>query len=210
MPVLSPSADDLTVSVSPDGRILQAARALFFEHGFSAVSTDRLSRAAGVSKASIYKYFGDMAGVLAAVVAQEGEALSVDVAPRAETHEDFWRAVVTYGTNLLTLLNQDFCIQLDRMLHEESRNHSSLVQVFYDAAYGRGHSEVKALITHGRTLGFITKSQSDDALADNLCSMWNGLAFTRTRLGLIRRPYENPDLWSRQCVEALFEVDFSG
>ncbi len=188
-------------------RILTAARALFFEHGFSAVSTDTLSRTAGVSKASIYKYFGDMHGVLSAVVGQEGDSLSIDVVPMAGTSEAFWQALITYGTNLLVLLNQDFCIQLDRMVHEETRQHPELMRVFYDAAFGRGHREVSALIEHGKTKGFIRKAQATDALADNLASMWNGLAFTRTRLGLIDRPYENPAAWARQCVETLFGDD---
>jgi AcrR family transcriptional regulator len=107
-------------------RILQAARGLFFERGFSGVSTDKLSRTAGVSKASIYKYFGDMHGALAAVVGHEGDSLSIDVVPMAETSEAFWQPLVTYGTNLLVLLNQDFCIQLDRMVHEETRQHPEL------------------------------------------------------------------------------------
>jgi len=188
-------------------RILQAARALFFEHGFSAVSTDTLSRTAGVSKASIYKYFGDMHGVLAAVVGHEGNSLSIDVVPLADTPDAFWQALITYGTNLLVLLNQDFCIQLDRMLHEEARQHPELIKIFYDAAYGRGHREITELIQHGQRKGFIRKLQPADALADNLASMWNGLAFTRTRLGLIDRPYENPAAWARQCVETLFPGD---
>jgi len=190
-------------------RILQAARSLFFEHGFSAVSTDRLSRAAGVSKASIYKYFGDMHGVLAAVVGHEGDSLSLDVVPLAETRDGFWQALITYGTNLLVLLNQDFCIQLDRMIHEEAREHPELIRIFYDAAYGRGHREVTAMIEHGKTKGFVSKPQAADALADNLASMWNGLAFTRTRLGLVDRPYDNPAAWARQCVETLFGDDMS-
>ena len=185
-------------------RILQAARVLFFEHGFSGVSTDTLSRTAGVSKASIYKYFGDMHGVLAAVVGQEGDSLSIDVVPMADTAEAFWQALITYGTNLLVLLNQDFCIQLDRMMHEEARKHPELIKIFYDAAYGRGHREIAALIEHGQGKGFVRKSQTADVLADNLASMWNGLAFTRTRLGLIDRPYQNPSAWARQCVESLF------
>lgn len=185
-------------------RILQAARALFFERGFSGVSTDRLSRTAGVSKASIYKYFGDMHGVLAAVVGKEGDSLGIDVVPMADTSEAFWQALITYGTNLLNLLNQDFCIQLDRMVHEETRQHPELIRIFYDAAYGRGHREITGLIEHGQMKGFINKPQSADALADNLASMWNGLAFTRTRLGLIDRPYADPAAWARQCVETLF------
>jgi TetR/AcrR family transcriptional regulator, mexJK operon transcriptional repressor len=207
MAISKPKSDAKTLQPTKT-RIIHAARTLFFERGFSAISTDTLSRAAGVSKASIYKYFGDMHGVLVAVVGEESDSLSVDVVPMADTRDEFWQALITYGTNLLVLLNQDFCIQLDRMLHEEARAHPELIRIFYNAAYGRGHREVTKLIEHGQSKCFIRKPQAAEALADNLVSMWNGLAFTRTRLGLVNRPYENPTAWAKHCVETLFADDF--
>ena len=37
--------------------IMQAAKALFLEHGFGAVSMDQIARQAGVSKATVYAHF---------------------------------------------------------------------------------------------------------------------------------------------------------
>jgi TetR/AcrR family transcriptional repressor of mexJK operon len=191
-----------------EGRILDAARELFFREGFSAVSTDRLSKEAGVSKTSIYKYFGDMAGVFAAVVTREGDAYQLGFGELPATKAAFWRDLVNFGERLLTLLNQGFCIQLDRMLHEEARKQPELVRRFYDLAYGRAHVELAGLIAHGQARGFVRKPQSADDLADNLLSMWEGLCVVRSRLGLSERPFADPAAWSKQCVKALFERDF--
>lgn len=192
---------------APETRILDAARALFFAHGFSAVSTDRLSKEAGVSKTSIYKYFGDMTGVFAAVVRREGDVYQLGFDTLPDTAEAFWKSLISFGDRLLTLLNQSFCIQLDRMLHEEARKQPELVRSFYNLAYGRGQAELSRMIAHGKDKGFVTKPQSASDLADNLLSMWEGLCVVRSRLGISERPFTDPSAWSKQCVQALFERD---
>jgi len=202
-------ADETGVSSlsAPESRILDAARSLFFAHGFSAVSTDRLSKEAGVSKSTIYKYFGDMAGVFAAVVRREGDRYALAFETLPDDAAAYWRELAAFGERLLTLLNQGFCIQLDKMLHEEARKQPELVRNFYSLAYGRGHMEVTRMIAYGQERGFITKPQSASDLADNLLSMWEGLSVVRSRLGLSERPFADPAGWSFQCVKTLFEAD---
>jgi AcrR family transcriptional regulator len=213
----SPGASDPNpAGLSPSGpaplsaaeeRILEAARTLFFAEGVAAVSTDRLCRQAGVSKSTLYKYFGDMGGVLTGVVRREGDSFTTGVMTAPDTADAFWGSLIAYGINLLTLLNQPHCIQFDRMLHEEARQRPEISRPFYDAAYGRSHQDVTALVAHGQARGYIRKPQRAEWLADNLISMWEGLAYTRTRLGLADRPYPDPPGWARHCVEVLFEGD---
>lgn len=184
-------------------RILIAARELFLEHGFSGVSGDLLCKQARVSKTSLYKYFGDMAGVLIAVVSREGDLfeLNVDISPETETA--FWEELTGYGTRLLHLLNTPFCIQLDRTMHEEARRNPKLAKRFYENAYGRGHDDITRLVQHGLDEGFLDANTSAVDLADHLISMWEGLRFIRTRLGVLEQPFEDPEGWSRQCVDTL-------
>lgn len=174
------------------------------EHGFAPVSVDRLCRKARVSKTTLYKYFGDMAGVLAAVVIDEGEMFDLRVETEPPTEEAFWDALCGYGIRLLTLLNEPFCIRLDQMLHEEARANPGLAKAFYENAYGKAHADMTALIAHGQRQGFVARPEPADDLADQLISMWEGLRFVRARLGLTDKPFEAPERWSRQCVETLF------
>jgi len=185
-------------------RIINAARDLFFQHGFSAVSGDQLCKAARVSKTSLYKFFGDMAGVLSAVVINEGDLFDLYVDEVPETEREFWKSLWSYGTRLLSLLNDPFCIQLDRMLHEEARANPALADSFYKNAYGKCHQDITALIALGQERGFLKNAEPAEDLADNLISMWEGLRFVRARLGRNDPPYPDPSSWSRQCLETLF------
>ena len=55
--------------------ILSAARDLFLSDGFDRTSVDAVSARAGVSKRTVYDYFGDKRALLQAVVADIGESL---------------------------------------------------------------------------------------------------------------------------------------
>jgi AcrR family transcriptional regulator len=184
-------------------RILDSARTLFFSEGFAAVTTDRLCREAAVSKTSLYKYFGDMGGVLAAVVRREGDVFSVGVDATPETAEAFRAALLAYGTNLLRLLNEPFCIQFDRMMHEQARSRPDIARAFYDAAHGRSRGDVTALLAEGGRRGFLGGETEPSIMADNLLSMWEWLGAVRTRLGLQSRPAPNPEAWAAHCVHVL-------
>lgn len=190
-------------------RILNAAHDLFLSEGYSNVTTEKLAREAEVSKSSIYKYFSSMKGVLVEVVRREGEMLKVGVTLNPESREDFWRSLAAYGTNLLTLLNKKKCIQIDKMLHEEARRYPDLSRLFYEATYHQGQVTVTELISVGKKKGYISKPQKSEHLADNLISIWEGLAYVRARLGLTDKPYSNPKKWAQQCLETLFADDLA-
>jgi TetR/AcrR family transcriptional regulator, mexJK operon transcriptional repressor len=206
-PMETPPIDPREMSPSVS-RILDAARALFFAHGFSAVTTDQLCKEAQTSKRTLYKYFGDMAGVLAAVVSRESDRFEKGVVLFAQTPAEYWQSVINYGTNLVTLLNDIGCVRLDQILHEEARHYPLITQLFYNAAYGQAHAVLTEQIRHGQSVKFITKPQTSSDIADNLISMWEGLAYVRRRLGLQDYTCADPYKWSTQCVEMLFEADF--
>ena len=60
-------------SIDPKGRILSSAKKLFFTEGFDRVSVERLTKEASVSKTTLYKYFGNMPGVLKAIAESEAD-----------------------------------------------------------------------------------------------------------------------------------------
>ena len=202
---LSPTLETSELSSPTALRIVKTARELFFSEGFSEVSTDKLCKAAGVSKSSLYKYFGDMSGVLSAVVRSEGDVITAGLMPEPRDEDEFWSSLMDYGCNLLTLLSQRHCIEFDRMLHEQSRKHPEVSRLFYDAGYGRSHIEVTAMIKFGKQQGFVKKAQSSEQLADHLLCIWEGLAYVRTRLGLTQTPFRDPQARARDGIQALFE-----
>lgn len=189
---------------TPADRILDAASRLFLSVGFSDVTTDQLARAASVSKSTIYRYFEDMSGVMQAVVEREGNRFNIGVNLEPATKEELRSSLMTYGTNLLGLLNLSFCRQFDQTMHEQARSHPQIAKIFYDAAYGRSHREVTTLIANGVRNAGLSPCARPEILADNLIAMWEGLAIVRSRLGLEETPFPNPKKWAAHCVGVLF------
>lgn len=60
------------------GALVAAARSLFAEHGYVGVGTERVARAAGVTRGALYHQFADKAELFAAVL----EAVEVDITTR--------------------------------------------------------------------------------------------------------------------------------
>jgi AcrR family transcriptional regulator len=63
-----------------DEKIFDAARAIFGEQGFDATSIAEIGVRAGIAKSVLYHYFGSKAGLYAAIVEHDGQALVEAVA----------------------------------------------------------------------------------------------------------------------------------
>ena len=60
--------------------ILKAALQLFAQEGFSATSTSKVAKAAGVSEGLIFKHFGNKEGLLAAIMDEGKQSVKVKMA----------------------------------------------------------------------------------------------------------------------------------
>lgn len=186
-------------------RILAAARELFFAQGFAKVSTDDLAQAASVSKATLYKHFNGMQGVLQAVVEAEVESFEQGVPTQVQTREEFIEALTTFGSNLLNFLNKAEIIRFSQLIFEQARSYPELAAEFYASAYGRTQEDLADLIRQGVEQGFLLTSLESTELAEQLLGLWEGFGFIRALLGLTARPFEDPDSWSRACVLTLLQ-----
>jgi TetR/AcrR family transcriptional repressor of mexJK operon len=68
--------------------ILEAGRELFLTDGFDRTSVDAIAARAGVSKRTVYDYFGDKKAVLLAVVSEAWGALSAEIEKAVGAHLD--------------------------------------------------------------------------------------------------------------------------
>lgn len=197
-----PSAED-SPRTGPAGRILLAARELFFAEGFAGVSTDRLARAASVSKSAIYNRFGDMAGVLRAVAEAEADHVSLGDAEVPATADAFAERLADMGAELITLIEQPGKVRFDRLVLEQARAHPGLAQVYYEAIYARTQAQLAAFLHEGQARGVARSDLPATVLAEHLLSMWQGLAGARSRLGLPDTDDRTAAERSRQAVTTL-------
>lgn len=73
--------------------LLDAARALFAEHGYSAVSTEQVVNAAHLTRGALYHHFADKRELMAAVFASVDHALVARVRQRVAAEHDPWKAL---------------------------------------------------------------------------------------------------------------------
>ncbi|MFF0526820.1 TetR/AcrR family transcriptional regulator [Nocardia amikacinitolerans] len=115
-------------SVSKRAAILSAARELFLADGFDRSSVDAVATRAGVSKRTVYDYFGDKQTLLQAVVDTVGQSLITTIrrtlddtlTDLAET-ADLEEALVTFSMRIATeMLGSAEYATLQRLVRAES------------------------------------------------------------------------------------------
>lgn len=190
---------------TPPERILAAARRLFFQQGFEQVSTDVLAKEASVSKATLYKYFPSMTAVLESVVEAEVDVFERGIPTQVSTRDDFEETLIRYGANLLHFLNQSDIIQFAQLMFEEARSNPDIARVFYAAAYDRTLKDLSQIIQQALEQGFLVSPLTSEELAEQLLGMWEGFCFIRAQLGLTKKPFKQPQQWSKKCVQTLLK-----
>lgn len=90
--------------------ILRAGRQLFVESGVERTSMDAVSAAAGVSKRTVYDYYGDKRGLLLGVVVDAGQSLLVTLKQAIDDHLSD-RAEITDPDGLERALTE-FAVQI--------------------------------------------------------------------------------------------------
>ena len=122
--------------------VLECALGLLVEGGEKALTTAGVARAANCSKESLYKWFGDRDGLLAAVIAHQAQKVRFpdEMAGGPETVRE---RLVLFGTDLLAVLAGDPSLALNRLaIGQSNRDAAHLGQLLLK--YGRGRIERRA------------------------------------------------------------------
>lgn len=174
-----------------------------FHRGVYRVRVERLTRGASVLQTTLYKYFGDMPGVFRAIAESEANQFDFSFGSNEQSAKDLEGRLIELGTQLLKAIDAPDKVQFDRLVHEQARHHPELAEVYYSALYSRTQDYLSALITLGQAKGLFRPDTVADVLADQLLSMWLGLARTRTVLGIERTTSLDFSERSREAVRTL-------
>jgi len=121
--------------------ILEAATELFLEAGFEAASIDRIVARVGGSKSTVYAYFGNKAGLFAAVVERVLEELGEATWAEGEGSLGLKAGLRAIGLRLLRLVTSERHVALSRLVIAESRRFPEIGRIYYErgprVAYGR-------------------------------------------------------------------------
>jgi len=150
--------------------ILTAALGVFLSCGYGASTLDELAAAAQVTKRTLYAYYGDKAGLFAAMVRDLAAAVSLDAASDRDTLE-------TLAARIVSRLHSDELVGLHRLVIAESTRFPELAQTLHSSGDAR---HIARLGEHLRA----ERGPASEPLAEPLFSLLLGERHRRRLLGI--------------------------
>lgn len=146
-------------------QVLEGARDVFLADGFERASVDKIARAAGVSKATLYSYFPDKRVLFMEVVRSacvEQVDCSLDLAPGCSGPRDVLRLA---AERVHGVLLRGFSLQLFRIFVAEAEQFPELGPIFYENGPMELHEQVRDYLLVAVERGELVIGDTDLAAA---------------------------------------------
>lgn len=168
-----------------DAAILRAARASFFERGFTASTIEDIAARAGVSKVTVYKRWEDKDALFEAAVKAEMAAMIAELDAEPAGDGSLAQRLNGFGHVLLRFLFSPAHVALDRMLAVDLTQSPDMARRFFDAGPGHCRARIAAMLERAASAGEI---RIDDPLlaAADLLSLWRGFLEKELAFGIVR------------------------
>ena len=157
--------------------VLETALGLLVEGGDRALTTARIARAASCSKESLYKWFGDRDGLLAAMITYQASKVRAPGPGGLPASAAVFRdQLVQFATDLLNVLSGDVSLALNRLaIGQASAEDAKLGRLVLERGRRVVGLQARALLEGGRRRNFVRYDDPDAAF--------------RTLYGLITRDF---------------------
>jgi AcrR family transcriptional regulator len=154
--------------------ILTAALGVFLTCGYGASTVDELAAAAQVTKRTLYTYYGDKAGLFAAMVRDLAASVSLDAASDRDTLE-------TLAARIVSRVHSDELVGLHQLVIGESARFPELAVILHSSGDARHIARLAGHLRAERGLGAAP-------LAEPLFSLLLGEKHRRRLLGIDPAP----------------------
>lgn len=147
-------------------QVLEAALALLVEGGEKAITTAGVARAANCSKESLYKWFGDRDGMLAAMVSHQASKVRTlgNGAALADGGAALQDHLIEFATDLLEVLSSDSSLAMNRLaISAAGREDSKLGQHLLSRGKRQISDRAGALLKRGKMLGQLKFDDAQEA-----------------------------------------------
>ena len=152
--------------------ILDAARALFIEHGVGAVSIEAIAARAGVSRQMIYSHFTDKHALFEEVVLREMLAIEAGHIGHASAQgDDFEGSLRAFGIVIMSYFATDTVVAFYNLLAGDLRRHPDIARTLYDIGPARTIANLASILA-----GAGDRLVIDDHVkaAEALFGLWQG------------------------------------
>lgn len=180
-------------------RIVQAAKAVFFETGYSAASMSMIAARLGGSKATLYAYFKSKEELFRAIVEDQCEEVQ-DAVDAADSENDVRQTLTELGLKLSDLLMSESTIRTLRLLAEEGPRSPELASLFMEAGPKRGEARLAEFFASAQARGQLDIPDAKTA-AKQFMSLVKGNLHFKRMLGLL--PDATPEEIRREVEDAV-------
>lgn len=163
--------------------ILDSAGAAFARHGYEGASMSAITRGAGVSKATVYAYFGSKAELFGAYVQRECEQTILHVFEAIPTQHGVEDTLREIGLRMVGMMLSPTGLAIDRVVVSEAEAFPGLAHAFFEAGPERGIATMAAWIRTQVKAGFLVVEDPDFA-AEQFFTLCQTRVVMRRRLRL--------------------------
>lgn len=136
-------------------QIIEGARRVFIEMGFDAASMNDITRAAGVSKGTIYVYFANKEELFEALIEDERTKMFSDIFATLEQGGELRETLIRYGMAFATKLTSDKVIMAQRTVIGICERIPELGARFYERGPMQGHAKLSAFLGNATEKGLL-------------------------------------------------------
>ncbi|MDZ7823171.1 MAG: TetR/AcrR family transcriptional regulator [Ahrensia sp.] len=165
--------------------VLEAALELLVNGGEKAITTAGIARAANCSKESLYKWFGDRDGILAAMITYQASKVRVSarLGGPAQSPQAFCAELEKFGIDLLTVLAGPTSLALNRLaIGQASLDGSALGKLLIERGRKAVRERALVLLQSGQLAGVLRFDDRAEAF-DTLYGLIVGDMHVRLMLG---------------------------
>jgi TetR/AcrR family transcriptional repressor of mexJK operon len=137
-------------------QILEAARTVFLDQGYANASMDAISRASGVSKATLYVHFASKNALFEALITAECLQMSNRIVARALHHGDIRDVLCSIGEDFVDLLCTKDACAMYRVVVADAPRFPEIGRIFYASGPKMMHDRIADLLRRANETGQLT------------------------------------------------------
>jgi TetR/AcrR family transcriptional repressor of mexJK operon len=187
-------------------QVIEGARAVIVAKGFEGASVDDIAREAGISKATMYRYFPDKTALFRAVMSRECMRSAGAAVEFGDCGRPVDAILLDFATRHLAFVLSDFAIDAFRTAVAESARFPALAGDFFERRMNTARVALRQLMAAADERGELDVDDADRAALRFLALCKADLFFNR--LFGVRGPYtpEEIEVHARAAVEAFLKI----
>jgi AcrR family transcriptional regulator len=187
-------------------QILQAAREEFLKHGYGAASMDGVALAAGVSKPTLYVYFGSKRDLFEAIIREEPERYGVLMLSGGSGRATMLSKLLRFGRSIVDFLLSPETVASYRMVVAEAGRLPELGEIFYANGPVKFLDRLEQFVAQSMKSGAL-RSDNPRTAAEHLIGLVRGDLQLCVLLGLnVRLTPKRIDDVVRSGVDAFYRA----